>query len=218
MALVWIASRNVDEVREVWPEWLGARKVWGTFSLYGRTCWALEEAHLNNKALYERYTGVAAGAVRLLWGALETGRIVATGISEREKRRRIIEAPEWIDLRVGGHPSVTGFVLEDVYQDRAGQSIKAFSQVTIPSGELLRVFPYGGSEGGLCALQPDLEAVLSEALRRNPHLSQEAARKIARERGVTAPREKIRATLKFLGGSRKPGPKGPRKKRAEPSA
>ena len=64
---------------------------------------------------------------------------------------------------------------------------------------------------------PDLESVLRDALR-NPNLTQTAAEKIARERGVFEKREKIRATFKRLGGSTKKGPRGPRKNRAAPAA
>jgi hypothetical protein len=41
MALIWIATHDINEVREAWPEWLNSHKVWGSFELSGKTCWNL---------------------------------------------------------------------------------------------------------------------------------------------------------------------------------
>jgi hypothetical protein len=64
----------------------------------------------------------------------------------------------------------------------------------------------------------DLESVLRTALRDNRRLTQKEAEKIARERGAVEKRPEIRDLLEKLTGSRKSGPKGPRKSRAAPSA
>jgi hypothetical protein len=78
--------------------------------------------------------------------------------------------------------------------------------------------PVEKPDAGNPAVRFDLEAVLREALHTNPKLTQLEALKIARDAGATEPREKIRMMLQSLGGSRKPGPRGPRKNRASPSA
>jgi hypothetical protein len=67
-------------------------------------------------------------------------------------------------------------------------------------------------------VQSDLEAVLREALHKNPNLTQVEALGIARDAGAIEPRDKIRAMHTSLGGSTKPGPRGPRKNRAGPAA
>jgi hypothetical protein len=67
-------------------------------------------------------------------------------------------------------------------------------------------------------VQSDLEAVLREALHKNPNLTQVEALGIARDAGASDPREIIRDMLKSLGGSSTPGPRGPRKNRAGPTA
>jgi hypothetical protein len=64
----------------------------------------------------------------------------------------------------------------------------------------------------------EIESLLREQLLENPNLTGNDAFKIARERGAIMPREKIREIYRSLGGSTKPGPKGPRKNRATGSA
>ena len=65
---------------------------------------------------------------------------------------------------------------------------------------------------------PDLESVLRELRHENPNLTQTAAEKMARDRGAIEDRQEIRRMWKTLGGSSTPGPKGPRKNRAAPTA
>jgi hypothetical protein len=67
------------------------------------------------------------------------------------------------------------------------------------------------------SVAPDLESVLRELRHENPSVTQTAAEKIARERGALGGRPEIRRIWKTLGGSSAPGPKGPRKNRAEPT-
>ena len=90
-----------------------------------------------------------------------------------------------------------------------------FENVRVEREAVLRVFPAEWSETAVAA---DLKSILREALRDNPNLTQTEAEKIARDRGAIETREKIRDVLKNLGGSTKPGPRGPRKNRAGPAA
>ena len=60
-----------------------------------------------------------------------------------------------------------------------------------------------------------LEAAIKD---KGAMLTQAEARKIARDARVITTRDKVIETLKSLGGSDKPGPTGPRKNRAAPSA
>jgi hypothetical protein len=57
----------------------------------------------------------------------------------------------------------------------------------------------------------NLASVIREARQKDPHLTQKVALEIVRDAGLTVSRQKIREMVKTLGGSRKPGPKGPRK-------
>jgi hypothetical protein len=224
MSLIWIATREVNEVREAWPEWLNAHKVWDSFELGDKTCWKLEPLCRKERVIYDRYSDEASRAVKVLWRALQTGEIVATGINKRDEIRRVIRPEEWYDVTVcGSHPVIAYFLDSICFGDpgangwQGGEVI--FSDLLLPVKDLLRVFPGNARaiEDGRC-WNPSLEAVLSQALRENPKLTQVEAVKIARERGLEEDREKIRTMLKSLGGSSKPGPKGPWKNRAAPSA
>ena len=94
---------------------------------------------------------------------------------------------------------------------RAGPCEKCLC-VLVSREDVQREFPYAEPSA------PDLKAILSEAIRREPNLGQREAFKIARDAGAKEPRKKILDLLKTLGGSRKPGPKGPRKNCATPPA
>jgi hypothetical protein len=66
---------------------------------------------------------------------------------------------------------------------------------------------------------PDLRAFLKKGIEdQGAMLTQAEAWKIARDAGANATRDEVIETLKSLGGSDKPGPKGPRKKHAARSA
>lgn len=142
MALVWVASRDFDEVREVWPAWLDAHKVWGSFELGGKICWTVESQRRDENALTSRFKELSSGAVKALWRALEKGEIGATGMSKRDGARREIRALEWCDLTFGGDHPVVAFVLASVYHDKDSSSFgEAFSKVLLPTDEVVREFP-----------------------------------------------------------------------------
>lgn len=86
----------------------------------------------------------------------------------------------------------------------------------VPAAGLVMT-PVEKPDAGNPPVQFDLEAVLREALHKNPKLTQLEALRIARDVGAIEPREKIREMLKSLGGLSKPGPRGPRN-RAGPAA
>jgi hypothetical protein len=66
---------------------------------------------------------------------------------------------------------------------------------------------------------PNLRALLEKGIEdKGAMLTQAKAWKIARDAGANATRGEVIDMLKSLGGSDKPGPKGPRKKRAARSA
>ncbi|MGO9418988.1 hypothetical protein [Roseiarcus sp.] len=211
MALIWIASRrDVGEVREAWPEWWEDHTGWRESYPGGWTLGPLKRPE--DYSRYEGYSVDPRTAVKDLWAAHETHKIASTGISQQERIRRLIRPEEWCDLKVcGSHPAAGYFF--DGLCPKAEMGV-AFRNILVPVKELLSVFPAKASEGD----HPTLEAVVRDLLQDNPNLTQVEAVKIARERGVIEPREKIRAMLKSLGGSSTPGPKGPRKNRAEPSA
>ncbi len=82
----------------------------------------------------------------------------------------------------------------------------------------LAIKPAEKPDAGNPPVQSDLEAVLREALHKNPNLTQVEALGIARDAGAIEPREIIREMLKSLGGLTKTGPRGPRRNRAGPAA
>jgi hypothetical protein len=112
MALIWVASREIDEVREAWPEWWEAHIAWHEFELHKRRCWSLGPSRRPED--YSRYDGYRVEprtAVKRLWRELQTGAIVATGVSKSEGHRRVIRREEWCDLRpCGSHPVVSYFL------------------------------------------------------------------------------------------------------------
>ena len=90
MALIWIASGDLAEVREAWPEWLSGQRVWHEFVDGGKRWWSLGPPQRRED--YSRWEGYEVDprtAVKGLWRALETGEIVATGISKCEGVRRV---------------------------------------------------------------------------------------------------------------------------------
>ena len=100
MALVWVASHDIDEVREIWRKWREAHVTWqpnetGGYSLERLQRWPDE------KSILRKYWDVAGPAVESLWKELETGAIAATGISKREGVRRSIGSLDWCDLISG---------------------------------------------------------------------------------------------------------------------
>jgi len=162
--------------------------------------------------------------VKALWRVLQTGEIVAAGINKRQGIRRVIRQEEWCDLTVCGSHPVIAYFLDGVCSGVPGPNgwqggDATFSNILLPVKDLLRVFPgnASGVEDGHCST-PSLQAVLSQALRENPKLTQVDAVTIARAHCPIERRDEIRKMLKSLGGSSKPGPKGPWKNRAAPSA
>jgi hypothetical protein len=85
--------------------------------------------------------------------------------------------------------------------------------VQVPREDVIRFFPAEAPSSA-----PNLESALREARDQAGPLTQVAAVQIARQIGATDSRQKIRATLEAIQGPGKPGPKGPRKTRAAPTA
>ena len=147
-----------------------------------------------------------------LLSLFRAGRLAAIANLPGEAKAYQLSKGDWtlVEIAVGGDPPRLG-VRRIASAGAAGET--GFENVRIKREDVLRVFPTGPH-----AAAADLEAILREAKRQDPNLTQSAAEKIARERGAIEPREKIRALLKRLGGSSKPGPRGPRKNRADPTA
>src|SRR3984893_10263074 len=95
-----------------------------------------------------------------------------------------------------------------------GASGIAFANVRVSREEILGEFP-----GDVPKSSVDLVAVFrTEANQKKGPLTQVEAEKIARDNGVNYTRKKIREVLIVVQGRGKPGPKGPRNKRAAISA
>jgi hypothetical protein len=95
------------------------------------------------------------------------------------------------------------------FWDELSSDPRTWPEVRFRREVLLRLWPSG----------PDLRVILEAAIKdKGAMLTQAEARKIARDARVITTRDKVIETLKSLGGSDKPGPTGPRKNRAAPSA
>jgi len=208
-ALAWVAYRDADRVRDLAE--------------------SLRQLGLENSA-QEIWCeiGLKFGTSKA-WGALlrglEDGTVHATGLDASDGVRREIKPLEWLDLefleideptKAGPQPYRKGSSNDDIAADKIKP---AFRELRVRAADVLGAFPArAGAIKDPLISAPSLEAVLRESLRDNPNLTQEEALKIARDSGVVESREKIRKALKSLGGSTKPGPRGPRKNRAAPAA
>lgn len=138
---------------------------------------------------------------------LRSDRIASRWKPPGEVRFQGLSAADWKALEI----SERGGVLVAVSQE---PDLREKCLLVLVSREdVQREFPSAPAPSA-----PDLKAILSEAIRMKPNLGQREAVKIARDAGAKEPREKILDSLKTLGGSRKPGPKGPRKNCATPPA
>jgi len=141
MALIWVASREIDEVREAWPEWWEAHSTWREFELHRRPCWSLGPPRRPED--YSRYDGYPVDprtAIKQLWRELQTGAIVATGVSKSEGFRRVVRPEEWSDLRPCGSHPVVAYFLDSACTGTNESGSEAFSKVLLPVKEALRIF------------------------------------------------------------------------------
>lgn len=100
-----------------------------------------------------------------------------------------------------------------------------YTRVRVPVKEMLHEFPAHEADevrSGGAKPQPNLKAIWDDALEKDHRLTQTEAEKIAlkiaQEAGVKLSRPKIRELWKTLYGRRGPGPTGPRRNRANPTA
>jgi hypothetical protein len=150
---------------------------------------------------------------------LESGAISATGISENKGRLTILNS-EWCDLYFTFNRSYDDdFIVYRQHTETRPQP--EYVRVRVPVKEMLREFPAHEADkvqSEKTANQPNLGAIWKDATGKNPHLTQTEAEKIAKEAGATLSIPKIRELWKSLYGPQKPGPKGPRKNRANQTA
>ena len=180
MALIWVASRELDEVREAWPEWWEAHLTWREFELRGRRCWSLGPPRRpEDYSRYDRYPVDPRTALKQLWAELQTGTIVATGVSKSEGIRRVIRREEWCDLQPCGSHPVVAYILDSACTGTNEWSTEAFSKVLLPVKEALRVFPSEGTaqDVELAAPTPGANA---EPSMRKPTKPEKAALALAR--------------------------------------
>jgi hypothetical protein len=95
------------------------------------------------------------------------------------------------------------------FWDERSTDPRTWPEVRFRREDMLRLWPSG----------PDLRALLVTAIKdKGAMLTQAEAWKIGRDARANRTRDEVIELLKSLGGSDKPGPKGPRKNRAAPSA
>jgi len=215
MALIWIASGDLAEVREAWPEWLSGQRVWHEFVDGGKRWWSLGPPQRRED--YSRWEGYEVDprtAVKGLWRALETGEIVVTGISKSEGVRRVIRPEEWFDLKVDRSRAAVHFYLEGVHHDNGGRWEEAFSKVLLPVREVLRNFPSKDAAASE-TLGSDDEArqLIRKILGENDgYISQEMGAEMVRRKYSGFRKKRAMELVKEATGNDKPGPRGPRKK------
>ena len=128
---------------------------------------------------------------------LRSGTIASLWKPPREVRFQGLSAADWKALEI----SKRGGVLVAVSQEPDLREKCLY--VLVSREDVQREFP---SVPAPCA--PDLEAILSDAIRRDPNLGQREAVKIARDAGAKEPREKI---LDFVKNSRRLKQTGPKR-------
>jgi hypothetical protein len=149
----------------------------------------------------ESWTRLALFPIReYLVDLLRFGTIASLGKPPREVRFQDLSAADWKALEISERRGVLVAVSQE--PDLCEKCL----YVLVSREDVQREFPSATAPSA-----PNLKAILSEAIRIKPNLGQREA--VAKE-----PREKILDLLKTLGGSRKPGPKGPRKNCATPPA
>jgi hypothetical protein len=134
--------------------------------------------------------------------ALLEGKLIATGLPVSGGGRREIASFEWTDLTLNllENPVFYRSIASDL-EAASNNVLPVFKQVMFRVADVLKAFPKNAS----------LESFLREALHRNANLSQKKAEALARGAGVIFSRSELRQLWETVGGSRKRGPKGPRK-------
>jgi hypothetical protein len=233
-------ANTVLECSEPYRTFVGTfREIWRENEFSFETCRALASLWRAFEAGTLIATGIdATSGIRreirpLEWCDLQ---LVGIGLAAPEVCRRESSAagyatrdePVFRELRVRREDILRAFPENvDATEDQAippqESSEKALSQGEggrpAPDAQAHRVHAAGLAmkpaeklDAGNPPVQSDLEAVLREALRENPKLTQPEALKIARRVGAIAPREITRAMHTSLGGSTKPGPPGAKEK------
>ncbi|RBP18163.1 hypothetical protein DFR50_101107 [Roseiarcus fermentans] len=196
MALIWVASRDINNVREAWSEWWEVHKGWRENHPQGWTLGPLKRP--TDHTTFERFPLDPRSACKQLWAAHITGKIVSTGINDETRIRRVIRQEEWCDLKsCDGYPPEVVYLYDDLCSNEWG---RGFRRVLVSVDELVRAFPADEIVEGR-----DLQSVLREALADSPNLTFAEAFRIVRARGLKDKRDKIRDTVKYLGGIRKSG-------------
>jgi hypothetical protein len=215
MALIWVASRDIGEVREAWPEWWEAHKTWREFELHGKRCWSLGPPRRpEDYSRYDAYPIDPRTAVKQLWRELQTGAIVATGVSKREGLRRVIRREEWCDLRPCGSHPVIAYFLDSACAGRNEWSSEAFTKVLLPAEQVLRGFPRGGGAAVETSHTDDeVRALIRRAKDENGgFISQENGARIVRKEWPSVNKKRAMELVREITGNTKQGPKGPRRK------
>lgn len=231
MAVVWVAYRDIERVRDAsdefrkhWMEWKQVMDV-GLMSVNGAngaaiTIAPVEPASFEGAYLKELYDleqrGLSASDISLqrlkpakaeLWSMLLTGKISANGVRKLTGTRQLIPPFEWNDLEFAigsGSKLVT----------KGGEG---YTSTLIARAELLSHFDGAPIPLPECAppTDDDARSILRQALQENgEYLSQEQGAKFVLGKFPTFHKKRAMALTKELTGNVKPGPKGPRNKRA----
>jgi hypothetical protein len=231
MAVVWVAYRDIERVRDVsdefrkhWMEWKRLMDI-EKISVKGAkgamlNIAPIEPASFEGAFLKELYELEQAGfdasdvnrqrlksAKAELWSMLLTGKISANGLRKLTGRRQLIPAFEWNDL---DFLSGSGSTLVT----KGGEG---YTSTLIARAELLAHF--NGAPISLVERAPptddEVRSILRQALKENGgYLSQDQGATIVRAKFPTFNKKQAMALTKELTGNEKPGPKGPRKNRA----
>jgi hypothetical protein len=161
------------------------------------------------RVMRQRVVDAYGRAIRVLEKLLASGRVRGVGVSAagRDIGQRLIEAHEWASHQLEIRRNLLATPTR-----KEPERLPPILDVLVSAEDLKRECAAMLASETLAA--PDLESMLRELRLKNPNLTQTAAEKIARERGALGRRQQFRDLWKTLGGSSKPGPRGPRKNRA----
>jgi hypothetical protein len=142
MALAWIIYRDMDKVRQVWPEYVNAIKYWVERVYDGRKYWTLE----SNTCTFDFYHSTCfvaepETARNDFRRKILNGTIIANVINEV---RRNIEPKEWIDFHFLDIADVRANIDCDIHRSTSGITVffgPAFSRVLVSAKDVLAAYP-----------------------------------------------------------------------------
>jgi hypothetical protein len=216
MALAWIAWRDPDKVRRVWPDYRSWCREWEPIIVNGKRVGAKLVPPSAGTAMADLFWS-HDGLIPLLETPvalrpkLESGIISSTGINQKNEREIILPL-QWCDLHFGYYHDEDDDCLIYRAHGKHTRSFEwiAYIRVRIPVSEMLAEFP------ALSSFSPpvqklsssEAEALLKKEIgKRGGFINQADAAEFIRDRDPSFKRDSVREIVKQLTGNSKPGPR-----------